>query len=1772
MASVREDRVNLTVTINGDQAQKELNELDQKSTEYRETMKGLEQDIKEYETASSKLSKANYVWIESDKEVRKLRTDLEGLEKGTDDYNNKLQELQRAERAFERIDERVAKLTEETNRLKKSSEEYAAASNGLKQVEVEMTGLKEKIGLAGLNQRELNKELKTLMAIKQYTTPGTAAMTELEGKIRAVKLRQLELAQASKVTADDLKLIGASAGSMNQLESKIKTLHDQIAKLSPVSQDFINKTKEVQRLEREYASLSATVSGTGGFIKRFWSEIGSAGQAVLGYLGVQQFISQVTNLVSKNAKLSDSLADIQRVAGLTKEEVRELNKVLGETDTRTSTESLRDITIVAGKLGVAKNELAGFTTEVDKLVVTLGDELGNADAVTTSLGKILNVFEGKITADNIARLGNAFVVLANKGVATGDFMADFTQRLSGIAVAANLSLPATIGLGAGLEELGQKVESSSTAVQKLLVTVASDMPKAAKIAGAKSLKEIEEFTKLFAEKPEEALLKYAEGLVKNKAAFSEVTASFKDAGEEGARVVSTLTQLGTKSDFLRGKMNDTAEAIGNTTAFNEAFKLKNESLGAELEKLGKKIYAAFTNNVVIDFFTGAVKAGSSFIDITKSVIKIIGDYKEAILLTITAIISYRKGMELTETINKRFAKVLSADVGDALKSAENGFKSLWTTMKANPVGAIILGLEALSAVFFAVRSAQRAHREELEAEAKAASAFKNKMDDVSASVYADFEALKKTTVGTQERKKAIEDVNTKYKEYLPNLLTEAASLDDIAEAQLAVNRALQENIILEDDKEKRTELIKKRILALDALKDADMSAYLQTQRNSKVAAQIYEDNQFVRSLIDDVRAIEEEINALDKLKEARLNQYTGGFSEEPNEPPTKKSNDGATKTPMTEAELKKFEKFQQETLELVQKYNELKAQSVHDEAEREIADLVAKYEKEKELIEKKRVKVTATEGTPQYSAQVQRNKAADDALLAAQDSFEEQKSQIIDKWNKKRATEQMTSDLQNLEDWNAKEKLALSQKLADKEIDEKQYHARSNALQLQYLALKIRNLKDYYVDDAKIHKDLSDLEQQKSSGAITQNEYDVKKRLLEGYLEFNKGIHRQLIQAQQQYADAQVSSAKDASNKVEKELEKLLKGATAKQKQLLQTYLNEIAFMMLTGTSLTGESMQELQAKIDALMNAITLKVQEGTAAWQIALDKFLKKWMQGIQQAANSISSIWANLNRIADNNDKKRLDQIQRKVAEEEKMYDWQLNHKLISQAEHDKRVEAARLKAEKEERRAQHDAAIRQRRYSLFNAIISTAQAVAQALTVMPPWLGIALSILAGIAGGVEIAAIESEPIPPLGKGGAVVPDGPGHAEGGLKIYDPQKKQFIAETESRELHVFSREFVRKNPELTQAIMDASQNNNGEVRDQRFKATTQPVASGTGQPSSQDIPSKKQHNPGLLSKGGTVDPKDALPLMGDGGRISMQDIPSKKQHNSGVLAKGGTVHTSSSGSDDDTQREVTKHPAMPVMADGGIISLLGSRAIANKDLPKMDGGGVISAQGSRAIANVTQALAIRIVTENPNIAKFIREAAEDQKTIPNSNQQAFVPTGPRHSEGGLKLVDSRTMEVIGESESGELHIFSRSFVQKNPSLVNAIMDASQNNNGEIRDTKWMREPGKVINLPLVQQAARFEKFENGGNVVEFQPQSRSGNLQSGYELTAGITARDKETLSTLSPELIQQLSTTISELREELQYLRENGIEAFMVWNKYERALKIHEEIKSKSRINAA
>jgi hypothetical protein len=103
--------------------------------------------------------------------------------------------------------------------------------------------------------------------------------------------------------------------------------------------------------------------------------------------------------------------------------------------------------------------------------------------------------------------------------------------------------------------------------------------------------------------------------------------------------------------------------------------------------------------------------------------------------------------------------------------------------------------------------------------------------DLKNEFNSEIEVLKKGNISTEARKQLIGDINKKYKDYLPNLLDENASLEDITKAQNEANKAFEKKIILLASEEQFVDITKRKLDALRA------EAQLQKELANAEAAQ-----------------------------------------------------------------------------------------------------------------------------------------------------------------------------------------------------------------------------------------------------------------------------------------------------------------------------------------------------------------------------------------------------------------------------------------------------------------------------------------------------------------------------------------------------------------------------------------------------------------------------------------------------------------------------------------------------------------------------------------------------------------------------------------------------------------------------------------------------------------------------------------------------------------------------------------------------------------------
>lgn len=377
-----------------------------------------------------------------------------------------------------------------------------------------------------------------------------------------------------------------------------------------LEQALVRDTHEAQQLRKEINTINAEMRGVGdigeqvtrGIADGFKNLKGQVAQFALSFFGIQAALNAIIGQFNAVKQLTDQYEDLRRVLGATQQEFAGIREEVKGIDTRTNLNDLFDISIIAAKAGVAKDSIAGVTKAIDALKQVAGNELGDVDTATTSIVKLINIFDGpgQVTEENVLKFGNALVELANAGVASGEFLVDFGKRLAGIQGITGISIKSVLGLAAGFEELGQSSEVAGTAVTQILSKVGADVEKYAAIAR----KPVEAFREVLRTNPAEALLQLAEGLKGDSKAFDEIAPKFKELEARGVRVQSIFGTMADNADFFREKISLAGNALENTDSIMEGAQAKQEDFAGTVDKIGKAFSTAFSNQNFLNVLQG----------------------------------------------------------------------------------------------------------------------------------------------------------------------------------------------------------------------------------------------------------------------------------------------------------------------------------------------------------------------------------------------------------------------------------------------------------------------------------------------------------------------------------------------------------------------------------------------------------------------------------------------------------------------------------------------------------------------------------------------------------------------------------------------------------------------------------------------------------------------------------------------------------------------------------------------------------------------------------------------------------------------------------------------------------------------------------------------------------------------------------------------------------------------------------------------------------------
>lgn len=629
------------------------------------------------------------------------------------------------------------------------------------------------------------------------------------------------------IKIDDV-LKDISGQSIKTLRAALKQLKDAMVSLDPkkladqgksYTEEMAKMQVQARTLEERIESLTGTTRKNGkafeeqgGLIAKTVKRLSSY---VLVYSGFNFVKNQIANVVKENIDLSDQLADIQKTTGLSAENVASLSENINKIDTRTSVQELHNLAYEAGRLGIGgggADAVLGFVRAANQLKVALGEDLGE-DAIVqlAKMGDVMGTSKKMGVEKALLATGSTINELSQSSTASGKFIADYAQRLSGIATQAHLTTAELLGFAAASDATGQELEVSATAMNKFIVQLQTHYKTVAQAAGIneEALHEM-----LTMGETADAVVMVLEALSK-KGGLSMLAPLMKDLGSDGARLTASLSTMASNVELVKQQLDIARKSFEEGISVTNEYNVKNENAAAIMERMRnswEKMFVNSANTGVVRDLAQQLFDLSTQLQNNNTFLTVLNTSMNLLIKTVKLLIDMAP-MLATLFATKGIIAFGSAIVRGAIPALKSlriafstgaaastrftaAFGALNAVLKSN---AIILAISALIAL--GTRLARTAKEvdtaaRDMEALNKNIADFEHNSSASAVQVDYLFNKLRSLNPKSKEYKDLLKEINTQYGKYLPYQLTEKTNLEQLATAQEVLNGKLRQSIAL----------------------------------------------------------------------------------------------------------------------------------------------------------------------------------------------------------------------------------------------------------------------------------------------------------------------------------------------------------------------------------------------------------------------------------------------------------------------------------------------------------------------------------------------------------------------------------------------------------------------------------------------------------------------------------------------------------------------------------------------------------------------------------------------------------------------------------------------------------------------------------------------------------------------------------------------------------------------------------------------------------------
>ncbi|WP_322970353.1 phage tail tape measure protein [Faecalibacter sp. LW9] len=724
-----------------------------------------------------------------------------------------------------------------------------------------------------------NKDLKKAKA--ELVAQGKRDSQEFKNLTNQIKENNATI----KANEDRMKAlrnaIGINALSIQQLRKHANELKYSLNTMVPGTTEWKNLNTQLQETNARIRQLTATgqaqklsFGAAADWLNRYQTMLVSVAATITGLTySVQKWMDYM-------GELSDAESDVMKTASMTKTEIEDLSKSLGELDTRTSRINLLKIAEEGGRIGIAKEEMADFVKVMDQVYVALGDSFtGGVEEVASKLGKLKMLFEETKDMDvpnAYNAIGSAINDLGANGVATENNIAEFTTRIGALPQTLKPSIADTLALGAAFEESGIEAEVSARAYSIFLNRASTETASFAKVMGLP----VEKVKEMINANPLEFFLKFAErlkGINPEAVEMAQLLDHLKINADGANKVIGAAAN---NSERFRETIELSNQSFISANSLLNEFAIKNSNLAAIMDKTKKTFAQIFSSETLTKVLGSSIEWFAKFIGAVNDTDGSVTKWRNNLVLLvktfaiiIATIISYKSALVLTTLWSTTLTKATnllnasqkaSAITGNLLKGvylllssayylltgqvnkATASMRLFNIAVKINPIGVLlsVITLVTTAVIAFSdrleeteknIRNLNGATLANIEAERE----FQKSLIATQSKINPLINILKDNNTTLEVRKRAYNDLIKQHPEFIgtvdkefkaTNKLTNA--YDSLIEKLKAASRARA----LENVTQKRDQKL------ADAL-DAEFNAEIEFRKEQVLNRKIQKENE-----------------------------------------------------------------------------------------------------------------------------------------------------------------------------------------------------------------------------------------------------------------------------------------------------------------------------------------------------------------------------------------------------------------------------------------------------------------------------------------------------------------------------------------------------------------------------------------------------------------------------------------------------------------------------------------------------------------------------------------------------------------------------------------------------------------------------------------------------------------------------------------------------------------------------------------------------------------